>query len=75
MLAELTADGEELVQDNDDVAGVSTDEDVEWEQYMRAAEMERPGVALVVDGCNCKNVFLIDTADSTLHADSLRTSE
>ena len=50
VLAELTTDGEELVQDNDDIAGVtSTAEDDEWEQCMRAADMERPGVALVVD--------------------------
>ena len=47
VLAEHTTDGEELVQDN--VAGVSTVEDDEWEQYMRAADMERPGVALVVE--------------------------
>ena len=39
---ELTTDGEELVQDNDDVAGVSIVEDDESEQYMRAADMEWP---------------------------------
>ena len=49
VLAELTTDGEEPVQDNDDISWVSTVEDDEWEQYMRAADMERPGVALVVD--------------------------
>ena len=49
VLAELTTDGDELVQDECEVTGVSTFEDDEWEQYMRAADVERPGVALVVD--------------------------
>ena len=32
VLADLTTDGEELVQDNGDVTGMSTVEDDEWEQ-------------------------------------------